>query len=922
MKKVSVIMPIYNVETYLHRSIGSLLRQTLDDIEIILINDGSTDGSWNIVENYHNQYPEKIKCVTIENSGAAHARNIGLKMAEGEYIGFVDSDDYVDRTMFEKLYNLAKKDFADITTCGYYRIDYKDVQKRDVAARKCFGKSIYEAPSLLTNNVPYIWNKLFKRSLIEENGISFEEDLHIFEDLVFTFKLFLHANRISRVSEPLYNYIFSRDNSLTFSFTEKRFDLFPAFDSLIGYYQNHGCFYHFEEELLFILMNHTYVVCGSEVQFSKLPLKYKFIRQSFSYMTKYFPFWRDYVLYYRKYKKNKFLFTKKIYWYFNSLIPRNIRKLKKNFNAYKHSLTLNRAGTWFYRSYAHKRVVEKKILINSQHGANLSGNMFYILKEICSNDAYHDYEIGITYKNQKTLEKFQAMIEEYGFSNRKLDYVKNNSKEHTVYLATAKYLFNDTSFPVYFTKRKEQVYVNTWHGTPLKTLGRSTANDYYDIANLQKNFLAADYLLYPSDYMEKYMMQDYMLCDIAHNKVLKCGYPRNEIFLDKQREYEVRKKYHLTDKQVITYMPTWRGNVRLVNETQEEKLMKYLGEIDKHLQKNQVMYVNLHPYLANKIDYNVYTHIYKFPEELETYDFLNCSDILVTDYSSVFFDFAVSRKKIVLFAYDEKDYFENRGVYMNFSELPFHKVNTIDDLINEFKIIENDVDYDTFISTYCNYEQKDMSKQICDSIILKKKNNLHIENLDVNRESMLVMANDLRDDNTAEHLKQMCNSYASKNTSVYLSYETGELRDKLFFKELSRDINYMGTARRFSCNSIFVGALLGAMENYKWIYTMFKRSILKAMDREWNRAFPSITFSHCLLFGYSDVKNIVLASKSKGRKYIYIEKIEDFNKNVNKKVYKQFDQIIFKNEEILKACAYTGSNAVVKKCVSFDDFYS
>ena len=306
MKKVSVIMPIYNVDKYLDRSIDSLLRQTLEDIEIILIDDGSTDHSKEVIKKYQQLYPDKIIARFIKNSGAAHARNIGLELAQGEYIGFVDSDDYVDRTMFEKLYQLAKSDQADITTCGYYRIDYKDIQRRDIAAHKCFGKNVFQAPDLLINNVPYIWNKLFKRSLIESTGIKFEENLHIFEDLVFTFKLFLKANRISRVNEALYSYIFSRNDSLTFTFSSKRFDLFAAFDSLIRYYKENNCFYHFDEELLFILMNHIYVVCGSEVSLSNLPLKYKFINQGFEYMEKNFPYWKDYVVYYRKYK-NRFI---------------------------------------------------------------------------------------------------------------------------------------------------------------------------------------------------------------------------------------------------------------------------------------------------------------------------------------------------------------------------------------------------------------------------------------------------------------------------------------------------------------------------------------------------------------------------------------------------------------------------------------
>ncbi len=920
MKKVSIIMPIYNVEDYLERSIDSLVNQTLKDIEIILVNDGSTDRSNQIIEYYIERYRDRIKYIAIENGGAAHARNIGMKMAEGEYIGFVDSDDYVDRTMFEKLYNLAKKEQSDIATCGYYRIDYKDVQKRDIALKNCFGKNIFQAPDLLTNNVPYIWNKLYKHSLIEEYNIKFEENLRIYEDLVFTFKLFLHANRISRVNEPLYNYIFSRDNSLTFSFSEKRFDLFNAFDSLIGYYKDKKAFYHFEDELLFILMNHIYVVCGSEVQLSKLHMKYKFINQSFSYMAKYFPYWKDYVIYYRKYKKNRFLFTKKLHWYLNSLIPRRVRKVKKNLNAFMHTLTYNKAGSYFYREYSRNNIINKRVLINSQHGSNLSGNMFYILKELCTNDAYKDFEIGITYDKNKTLVIFQAMIEEYKFANRKLSFIKNNSKEYTKYLATAKYLFNDTSFPVYFIKNEEQIYLNTWHGTPLKTLGRSTANDYYDIANLQKNFLAADYLLYPSNYMKDCMLKDYMISNIAHNKILKCGYPRNEIFFDKERELKIRQKYKITNQQVIAYMPTWRGNVRSVSKKQQDKLMLYLDEIDNQMHDNQRMYVNLHPFVANEVDYNIYKHIYKFPDELETYDFLNCCDILITDYSSVFFDYAVSRKKIILFAYDEEEYFRDRGVYMKFSELPFKKVNTVSELMKEIHSNANDVDYEGFISDYCNYERKDISKLICNHVILQKENGLCIEKTGVECDTMLVMSDDFRNVKVNGSLNNFCEKYYSEKSKVFLSYETQELRDKLFFKELQRNVDYMGTLNRFSCNSLFVSIILNAIESHKLIYTLFKKTISKAMQREWKRSFPTIDFTRCLIFGYSDVKNTVFIANTKGKKYIYIENPEYFNKNVHVNVYEQFDKIIFKNHEVLKKCGYFGSNAIVKECTSFQDF--
>ena len=924
MKKVSIIMPIYNVEEYLDRSIGSLLNQTLKDIEIILIDDGSTDKSLEIVKHYAESNSDRIKYISVENGGAAKARNLGLSIAEGEYIGFVDSDDFVDATMFEKMYNLAKSDDAEIVTCGYNRIDYNDIQQRDIKSIACFGKNVFQAPELISNNVPYIWNKIFKHSLITETGIHFEENLRIFEDLVFTYKLFLNANRISRVCEPLYNYIFSRTNSLTYTFSEKRFDIFPAFDSLIGYYRQKGYLYHFEEELLFELMNHIYVVCGNEVQYRKMGLKYRFINEAFAYLDKQFPFWKGYTMYYRKYKKNKFLYSKKMYWRFYSLIPRPVRVFKKNISGFRRKLSwFNRRGRDFYIAYQHQKVENKRILINSQHGANLSGNMFYILKEVCTNPAYSDYDIGVTYGNEKNKKQFISMMEEYNFSHNKIIYLKNNSKEYAHFLATAGYLFNDTSFPVYFIKRKEQVYLNTWHGTPLKTLGRSTANDYFDIANLQKNFLMADYLLYPSEYMKDYMLKDYMLSPLAKNKLLMCGYPRNEIFFDKNRENALRERFNLENKQVIAYMPTWRGNVRDVRTGQSNEISLYLDELDQKLRDDQILYVNLHPYMAKSIKYDYYKHIYEFPAELETYDFLNCCDVLITDYSSVFFDFAVSKKKIVLFAYDEEKYFKDRGVYMPFSQLPFPKVRTIDELLSELdKDYILDEGISKFLDTYCFYEDAEISKKICNTVILNKDSNLKtIQMKDEQDNTILLFANNFKDQGTVERLDELCNASKQMKKKLYFTYETKNISNTQFLKHLSRKYDFMGTLNAFSTNPLLDCIFVTLSLNHKVWQKLFKGRIKKVMLREWKRAYPDVSFQSVVLFGHNSARDIIFASYAEKNKFIYIEKAEDWNPNVDNYIYERFDHIIFVNKSVQKECGYKGYNANIRKLQSFNDLF-
>ena len=159
MPKVSVIVPVYNVENYVEKCLKSLVKQTLQDIEIIIVNDGSTDNSENIIKEFIKLYGEKIKYVTKENGGLSDARNYGMKFASGEYIAFLDSDDYVDITLYEKMYNKAIEEQCDYVECDFiWKYDDKEV--------KDTGNIYKNKHEMLATARVVAWNKLIKRSLI------------------------------------------------------------------------------------------------------------------------------------------------------------------------------------------------------------------------------------------------------------------------------------------------------------------------------------------------------------------------------------------------------------------------------------------------------------------------------------------------------------------------------------------------------------------------------------------------------------------------------------------------------------------------------------------------------------------------------------------------------------------------------------
>lgn len=169
MPAVSVIVPVYNTEKYLEECIRSLTEQTLFSLELIFVDDGSTDASPKILERYRARDPEHIRVITQKNAGQGKARNVGLAAATGEYVGFVDSDDYVDRRMYAAMYTRAGSEELDLVECDFHYLEEDGREKRS------YGSA---AP----------WNKLIRRRLLTDNDIWFPEG-YIYEDTSFYLKL-------------------------------------------------------------------------------------------------------------------------------------------------------------------------------------------------------------------------------------------------------------------------------------------------------------------------------------------------------------------------------------------------------------------------------------------------------------------------------------------------------------------------------------------------------------------------------------------------------------------------------------------------------------------------------------------------------------------------------------------------------------
>jgi len=203
--KVSIIVPVYNVEKYLRQCLDSLINQTLQEIEIICVDDGSTDNSSNILSDYA-QKDSRIIVHRQENQGLANARNAGLKLANGEYIGFVDSDDFVDIDFFEKLYQAASSDNADIAR-ALYKYHYPDSEKLDLYLDKIIKQRIKQKKTLgINDHTVVVWNAIYRKKFLSDNGIMYFDNLRSSEDISFTARATFCANKTVPVTDTFLHY--------------------------------------------------------------------------------------------------------------------------------------------------------------------------------------------------------------------------------------------------------------------------------------------------------------------------------------------------------------------------------------------------------------------------------------------------------------------------------------------------------------------------------------------------------------------------------------------------------------------------------------------------------------------------------------------------------------------------------------------
>ncbi|MFV0484956.1 MAG: glycosyltransferase [Candidatus Saccharimonadales bacterium] len=286
--KVSIVVPVYNTEQYLSRCLDSLVGQTMGEssLEILVVDNNSTDGSAKIIKKYAREYPNLIKTLTCKKQGVSAARNVGIRAASGEFLAFVDSDDYVEVDMYAKLYAEAKRGKYDIVLCGANIIEDGRVRYYD-PARVNYSKNAVKDYIVSASGPAFM---ITKRKLIVDNGLFFNEDV-VYEDIAIVPSYVLYGENVGFVEEPLYNVV-RRANSITRKekYDPSVNDIYIALDDLYGRFRSEGKEkkYHDELEMLYIM----YLLWAAGNVFLRFDETKGNFRKTRKIMKERFPKWR------------------------------------------------------------------------------------------------------------------------------------------------------------------------------------------------------------------------------------------------------------------------------------------------------------------------------------------------------------------------------------------------------------------------------------------------------------------------------------------------------------------------------------------------------------------------------------------------------------------------------------------------------
>lgn len=739
MKKISVIIPFSHYPHYLKECLDSLKTSTFQDFETLLVLDEEHDAIDDLVANDPN-----IQVIQCKGHGVAACRNVGIQHAKGEYLYFLDADDYVledtlgllaihahgedlvygnmETTWNNKANYLEKK--------ANQEVDQEKLEEMQELHEQRVNTYREKNPDISEHQLKAVFNLLrikkgirsvsvlgilFKRTFIEEHQFSFHEAFRYYSDLAFVCavldciqsqvhvedSIYVKRNHNDPINYPALNQEESDDRFnerlQAVDYARKKIEE----DGIVRYYLDYKLIHYFTRSMAKSLRRSTDERWRNEYFYAIIPSIAACRSDVFDDLSRH------------ESKMIKALLNsdlkgvqKQVRWI---LGKKKLLKMVQNKNtAYKLA---------YYHRYLKMPIKENVILFETFMAKNYSDSPKYIYEYIAQK--YPEYECVWAINDGAHIP--------YGAKT-----VKRFSFQYAYYLAVSKYLVFNVRPPLWYRKREEQVFLETWHGTPLKRLVFDQEEVTSASPKYKQQFYRQrqdwDFLVSANPFSTK----TFRSCFLYEGEMLEYGYPRNDILYWPNKDEiasELRDKLGIPkDKKTILYAPTWRDDQHYGSGQYKFELALDLKMMRDHLKDDYVVLLRTHHYISDHIDV---TGLEDFVYNLSDYDDISeiylISDICITDYSSVFFDYANLKRPILFYTYDFDKYKNQlRGFYIDMNtEVPGPLLYTSQQVVEAIEhiddiVLEYQQRYEEFYNRFCCYDDGHASEHVAEAMLAKK----------------------------------------------------------------------------------------------------------------------------------------------------------------------------------------------------------
>ena len=648
--KVSIILPVYNVEKYLSACLDSLLAQTLEEIEIVAVNDGSTDGSLQILQAYQSLNPEKLFIFSTENHGVSRARNYGFAHSHGEYVWFVDSDDFVEPDACRLLYEKATADGNDLVLFRYYNVDSETgVRKEYIASCHNQNFRVADKPYELPAISPYPWIKFIHRDLF--NGLCFPEGIR-FEDLPVAYLLAVKARSIGYVDQCFYNY--RKNVGFLSRLTPSTLHIRNAIIFMKEEMEKLGLFEQYQTELDFIAVRHFFYRFWkllTNYETDQKELKLQLINELFDYMESNIPDWENnhYVRYSLPPHIGRLLCLygsrQEMISFIEACNGMTVQQQKAWIKDYKLShktspsyqpaemIHREKTSSQFYGfAYTGSLAPDpEQILLEASRGKEIPTWILKLLVHLLRNFGEHQIIVSLT---QETHALFQALLNRYLSDSialsENITLVCPDSEEYGKALALSGYVITDGPLPYYFRKEEGQfVLLYCGHNLYPETV-LNTPDSTADTGLWQHTMFMADCLYFNNVQNRDIYLQECMTANICKTPYIIGSSTHIPLIPNESHREKLRRSLQMDSMQTILYAPLLPGSYIADTEQTFRNFMAALYIFDCELSDHQVLYLHLDH--EREIDFSEFRHIKEMPKDFDVPDFAAACDIFISDY--------------------------------------------------------------------------------------------------------------------------------------------------------------------------------------------------------------------------------------------------------------------------------------------------